>query len=45
MKKKPTIEEISRKGGKTTLKKYGSAHFKKLAAKRWDKEKQKKKGT
>lgn len=36
MKKKATVEEISRKGGKATLKKYGSAHFKALAAKRWN---------
>lgn len=35
-KKKSSIEEISRKGGKATLKKYGSAHFKRLAEKSWE---------
>ena len=31
------ITEVAKKGGDTTLKKYGSDHFKKLAEKRWKK--------
>jgi hypothetical protein len=43
MKKKSPMprHDIARKGGKTTLKKYGSAHFKALAEKRWNKAKKK----
>lgn len=37
MKKVYTPTEIARKGGKTTLKKYGSAHFRRLAEKSWEK--------
>lgn len=40
--KKLTVEVTGQKGGKTTLKKHGKAHFKAMAKKRWAKTKSKK---
>lgn len=39
------ITEVAQKGGQTTLKKYGSNHFKKLAEIRWKKIKSDKQNT
>ncbi len=36
-KKKLTVNEVSRKGGQATLKKYGKSHYRAIAQKRWGK--------
>ena len=36
-KKKLTVNEVSKKGGQATLKKYGKAHYRAIANKRWGK--------
>lgn len=36
-KKKLTVNEVSKKGGQATLKKYGKAHYRAIAQKRWGK--------
>lgn len=36
-KKKLTVNEVSEKGGKATLKKYGRKHYVAIANKRWGK--------
>lgn len=38
-KKKLNVQDIGRKGGKTTLKKHGKDHYKKIARARWAKQK------
>ena len=40
-KKKLTIEEFSRMGGKATYKKYGKEHYQSMAENRWKKRKDK----
>ena len=40
--KKLTVEEISKMGGKATLKKYGKKHYRAISQKRWGKEQKKK---
>jgi len=37
--RKLTVHATGKKGGQATLKKYGKAHFRAIAKKRWDKEK------
>lgn len=39
---KEAMRVVGKKGGTKTLKKYGSAHFKKIAEMRWGKTKKKK---
>jgi len=41
-KQKLTVHATGKKGGETTLKKYGKKHFAKIARKRWEKEPKKK---
>lgn len=36
-KQKLTVHATGRKGGETTLKKYGKAHYRAIAKKRWEK--------